>query len=209
LLSLAVIPWNARGQPASTPTANATRPVQVASPSNAASVPGGQTGETCMKSFPYSAAEFLRKLLLVANEADPYAVPARFEQAFDMKLHPYGQASARSFIYQTSSGSCEWYTQVHINSSSDLKISGGVRVQLGMGAIAQPLTFDDPRAAECLSTESIDRVLQADGWSAQHVDWEIVLWSYRKGRTTIQFLPNGSRTPNGPECLTELTVSYR
>jgi len=188
VLSLALTPGNARAQAASIPPA---------------------PEKLCMKHFPYSAGEFLRKLLLVVNEADPYALPARFEQAFDMKLHPYGQASARSFFYQTSSGSCEWYTQVHINSSSDLKISGGVRVQLGMGAIAQPLTFDDPRGAECLSTESIDRVLQADGWSAQHVDWEIVLWSYRKGRTAIEFLPNGSATPNGPACLTQLTVSYR
>ena len=163
-----------------------------------------------MKQFPDSPGEFLKKLLLVANEADPYAVPVRFEQAFDMNLHPYGQASAREFIYQTLPGSCEWYTQVHIHSSSNLKISEGVRVQLGMGAIAQPLTFvDDPRGAECLSTESIDRVLQADGWSAQHVEWEITLSIYSRGRTTIEFLPNGSRTPNGPECLTQLTVSYR
>ena len=133
--------------------------------------------------------------MLVANEADPYAVPARFEQAFDMKLHPYGQASARSFIYQTSSGSCEWYTQVHIYSSSDLKISGGVRVQLGMGAIAQPLTFDDPREAECLSTESIDRVLAGGRLERPARGLEIVLWSYRKGRTAIEFLPNGSADP--------------
>lgn len=162
-----------------------------------------------MKNFPYSAGEFLRKLLLVANEADPYAVPARFEQDFDMKLHPYGQVSPREFIYQTLPGSCEWYTQVHIHSNSDLKISEGVRVQVGMGAIAQPLTFDDPRGAECLSTESIDRVLQVDGWSARHVEWEIALSIYSKGRPTIEFLPNGSQTPNGPECLTQLTVSYR
>ena len=82
-------------------------------------------------------------------------------------------------------------------------------MQLGIGAIAQPLTFDGPSGAECLSTESIDRVLQADGWSSRHVEWEIALTIYSKGRSTIEFLPNGRQTPNGPPCLTELTVSYR
>ena len=71
-------------------------------------------------------------------------MPASFEHAFDRKLHPYGPASPREFIYQSSPGSCEWYTQVHINTNNDLKISEGMRVRLGMGAIAQPLMFGGP-----------------------------------------------------------------
>jgi hypothetical protein len=188
VLSLAFGSADARAQAASMPTAGE---------------------KLCMRNFPYSAEEFLKKLLLVANEADPYTVPAAFEQSFDMKLHPYGQVAPREFIYQTLPTACEWYAQVHIYTSSDLKVSEGVRVQLGMGAIAQPLTFDAPSGVECLSTEAIARILQADGWSARHVEWEITLSIYSKGRTTIEFLPNGRQTPNGPACLTQLTVNYR
>jgi hypothetical protein len=208
LLSLAVIPWNARGQAASTPTADATRSVQVAPPSNTASVPDSPAREkSCMKHFPYTPEEFMRKLLLVANEADPYAVPAKFEQAFDVKLHPYGTASPRQFIYK-SPESCEWYTQVRVSTSGDLKITAGTRVFLEIGTNEQSLNFGDPHGAQCLSTELVDRALKADGWSGGPVVWEIVTWGYRKGRAKIGFLPGGSTTPDGPRCLNEVTVGY-
>ncbi len=40
----------------------------------------------CMRSAPYSAQEFLEKLLIVVDDQNPAAFPKRFESTFGMKL---------------------------------------------------------------------------------------------------------------------------
>src|ERR1700676_4519558 len=67
----------------------------------------------CAGPFPYGPEQFLEKLLLVADEVDPDAVAAKFQQVFAMKLRFEAREHEPGFpTYEATE--CEWYAPVLI-----------------------------------------------------------------------------------------------
>ena len=162
----------------------------------------------CVDPFPYEPRQFLEKLLVVADEVDPYAVPAKFQQVFAMKLRVKAREADPQFpIYTVTE--CEWYTRVLIASVVDRRLSPKSRVVLLIGNVPQELTFRDSRRGECLSSEIADKSLVASGWSGGIVRSEKITWIYRKGRAELSFAANGIKPGGIVACVSVINIRYQ
>ena len=162
---------------------------------------------SCANRFPYEPKQFLEKLLTVAEEADPYSIPAKFQLIFGMKFSAADVKDAQSFSYDATA--CEWYTHVQIGTSSNLKVSGGTRVFLSVGEFQKPLRFGDAHRDECLSREVASNSIVAAGWTGGPIENPVVFWAYGKGHTRLEIMVKGGTTPNGVMCVTEILVRYQ
>lgn len=161
---------------------------------------------SCANRFPYEPKQFLEKLLTVAEEADPYSIPAKFQLIFGMKFSAADVKDAQSFSYETTA--CEWYTHVQIGTSSNLSLARGVRVFLSLGEFHIPLRFGNAHHDECLSITVASNSVTAAGWKGGSIELPAVVWLYRKGHTALEIRAVGSGAPDGGPCVTEMVVAY-
>ena len=162
---------------------------------------------SCIDRFPYGAKLFLERLLMVADEADPYAVPAKFQQVFGVHLPRAIVRDGQTFAYDAMR--CDWYAPVHSGTIGDPKLADGVRVFLVVGDMPKPLLFEGSGHDECLSSELADRSITASGWKGGPIVDESVSWEYRKGHTRLNFEANGRVTPDSVACVTEIFIRYQ
>ena len=162
---------------------------------------------SCTNKFPYGPKKFLEKLVAVAEEADPYSVPGKFQLIFGMKFSVADVKDAQSFFYAATA--CEWYTHVQIGTSSNLKVSGGTRVFLSVGEFQKPLRFSDAHRDECLSREVASNSIVAAGWTGGAIETPVVFWAYGKDHMRLEIMVKGGTTPNGVMCVTEILVRYQ
>jgi len=138
--------------------------------------------EDCPPMEHYTAEEFFRRLVRVANEADPTAVPRAFERQFHLKL-----SSTPPAAIVTYRPICKWVTRMQINVFSEVAGTGGPGASFVVGDVLRPesLYFGVPERGECLSQTMVDAMLKADGWSSGVVRWEIIDWFYKIRRRFV------------------------
>ena len=163
-------------------------------------------GASCIDRFPYGPKQFLERLLTVADEADPYAVPAKFQQVFGMKLPRATVQNAQAFTYDVMR--CDWYTPVHTGTMSS-KFADSAQVFLIVGDMPKPLLFSASGRDECLSSELTDRSMTASGWKGGPIAANSPYWEYRKGGTRFNFQANRGVTPDGVACVTAIFIRYQ
>lgn len=160
----------------------------------------------CVDRFPYGPEQFLAKLLVVVDEQDPYAIPAKFQQIFDMKFPRSKIRKAKDFSYDAVP--CAWYAPVHIVTSNYPKLEHGVGVLMEMGNILKPFLFNSRAQDECLSVGLADRLMTVSGWKGGAVGDESESWSYRKGHVRLGLEAISVRPDGAVLCVTMVSMRY-
>jgi hypothetical protein len=163
----------------------------------------------CASPFPYGPEQFLEKLLVVADEVDPDAVAAKFQQVFAMKLRFEARKPPRFPTYEATE--CEWYAPVLIVPMPvvEPKPSPQVRTLLSVGSRLQTLLFRGSTADQCLSPRLAQKSLAAAGWQGGVVPTDTINYLYRKGHAELSFAAIGVQAA-GPvvACVPEITIRY-
>jgi hypothetical protein len=159
----------------------------------------------CANRFPYGPQQFLKKLLAVADEADPDAVPAKFQNAFGMKFRPAITKCPQTQFYTVTK--CDWYAHVIIVTVADPKLSEEARAFVVLGDPPLPLSFGDLVRGECLSSTFAEKSLTASGWEGGVTLGEFVTWVYRRGHTKLDF--DATRVTPDRDCISTIKIFYQ
>ena len=169
----------------------------------------GLAGEAgCARALPCTEEEFVRGLLRVADETQLSRLQSTFYDAFNPAL--------------------VGYTSVLVSAPLDAETQNQVRRFVRLGDPWYPLSFGIP--GECLSLESLERAMQADGWSGGRTPTAaavgavpagrpargnpagpVAVWVYRKGRTQLWAEPLERRDAAGHSggCVASILITYR
>jgi hypothetical protein len=162
----------------------------------------------CATPFPYGPKQFLEKLLVVADETDPQAVAAKFQQVFTTKLRIETRAGDPHFPTYEATW-CEWYAPVAIVSVVETGQSPQVRTLLSVGSRPRTLRFRGPGAEECLSPGLARESLAAAGWQGGVVPTDKINWLFRKGQARLSFAAIGVQLAGGVvACVSEMSIRY-
>jgi hypothetical protein len=150
----------------------------------------------CGEPFPYSANEFMRRLAEVANARDLTIIPEIFERAYSTKLpHKRMSAGDRGAYRGWFAGDCQWYVPVRITNYRviyDTKVRILVHIN-DFGFPRLPLRFENSGTIECLDSDTMTRLLKADGWRGGKWDLAgVESLLYRKAATEIDAEFGGS-----------------
>jgi hypothetical protein len=154
----------------------------VAYQSTRAAAPALSTTAACTRRFPYSAEEFVKKLLNVTADPDLFAMPRKFEDIFSVKLAGTRSTDGRTFAYKRQ---CGWYAAVDI-ATADIPRLGEApeTIEVSMRIEATPrggvLRFH--RGDICLRPDILDADLKKEGWSGVRSPLEPVML-YKKSDT--------------------------
>jgi hypothetical protein len=165
---------------------------------------------SCHRQFSDSPQQFLRKALAVADEVDLAALPLRVSESFGVKLQRKASDDGTLISY-TLLEPCSWFTRLGIQYLSDqTHLPDPPHAAVQIGDAQQLLDFGDPNNGDCLRPEIVDATLKSDGWDGGSTKWELVLWSYRKGRTHIDFIPRGSygSDPHKYQCIAQIYIQF-
>jgi hypothetical protein len=149
-------------------------------------------GEACATRLPCTAEAFVERLLTVADETRPAAVPGALDQAFGVEL------TRHTLVFVSAM----------LETSEPFSVVRFVR----LGDTWYPLSFGTPGA--CVTFEPLDRLLQADGWQGgrtQGAHRHSEVWVYRKARTQLLAEPMELKDPSGRArtCAGSILLTYR
>jgi hypothetical protein len=167
--------------------------------------PSRAQGE-CNRPFPKSPAAFVRKLLLVAQEPDPFQVPQKFEEAFRVKLRGTRAADGETFSYSLL---CSWYTSMSLGTFGDDVSNRHVSLWIGQRNTRTPLLFAE--YPQCLEAVDLSHMLEAKGWSGGQSGSPDANLTYHKSKATI-YAALGGRIPGEfahPACVQSIKVTFR
>jgi hypothetical protein len=185
---------------------------QSAATQTLAPAPDSSKSVACGAPFPFSAEEFMKKLLFVADQSDLRALPKKFEEAFSVHLHETISDDGRTFHAgiagrKFEAGAlvgCEWYTHVYIGTSDDLNVKDGLHVVVSLGE-PPAFKFGDQDWA-CLRPELLKKMLETDGWTAGvNAGFETVIYRYLKPGAELLATPVGYR---GYNCIGDIDLRF-
>jgi hypothetical protein len=170
----------------------------------------GEAG--CARELPCTEQDFVRGLLTVADETRLSQLQSTFYDAFNPALVRY--------------------TSVLVSAPLDSEIQNQVRRFVRLGDPWYPLNFGI--AGECLSLESLEQAMQADGWSGGRTPTAaaaaavpasglatsaaqgspavpLAVWVYRKDHTQLWAEPLASRdaASHSAGCAGSILITYR
>jgi hypothetical protein len=148
--------------------------------------------EACTTRLPCTEEGFVTRLLTVADETHPAAVPGALDQAFGVELTRH--------------------TLVFVSAMLETSERFGVVRFVRLGDTWYPLSFGTPGA--CVTFEPLDRLLQADGWQGGRTEGaqsKSEVWVYRKGRTQLLAQPMELKDASGSArtCAGSILLTYR
>jgi hypothetical protein len=151
---------------------------------------GAAQPQACGEPSPCTAGEFGARLVKLADEQDPNAVPGAFDDAFGVGL-------AR-------------HTRVLISTALPTEGQNNVRRFVQLGDTWYPLSLGV--AGECVSFELLDRLLKADGWARSRTTAPgAEVWTYQKWRRQVSVSgpePRVAAANAGP-CVASIVLTYR
>jgi hypothetical protein len=116
--------------------------------------------QLCRQPFPYSATEFVRRLIEVADANDPRMVPEVFERVYATNLpHKKFPAGDHHAYRGWFARDCGWYTQVRVLNYRDTYL-----LLNDLTPPIPPLRFTHTGSLECLAPDTLTKLLSADGW---------------------------------------------
>lgn len=148
--------------------------------------------EACATRLPCTQEAFVERLLTLADETRPAAVPATLDQAFGVEL------TRHTLVFVSAM----------LETSEPFSVVRFVR----LGNTWYPLSFGTPGA--CVMFEPLDRLLQADGWQGgrtQGAQRHSEVWVYRKARTQLLAEPMELKDASGRArtCAGSILLTYR
>jgi hypothetical protein len=161
----------------------------------------------CANPFPYEPERFLEKLLVVADEVDPSAVAAKFQQVFAVKLRVVAREGEPQFPSYEATW-CEWYAPVVIVSLVQSNPSPQVHTLLSIGTRLRTLLFLGTRGEQCLSLGFAKKSLAAAGWRDATVLTDTIHWSYRKGHAQLSLNGSVIRPGDTVACMSEISLHF-
>ncbi len=141
-------------------------------------------GEGC------SAEEFAARLVRLADEQDPQAVPRAFAAAFGVELARHTRVRVSTLLPTESQHNVKRFVQL-----------GDAWYPLSLGA-----------GAECVSSELLDRLLKADGWlGGRSTAPGREVWTYQKWRREVSVSGReiGLAAANAGSCVGSIVLTYR
>lgn len=136
----------------------------------------------CTKRFAYSDEQFVKKLLDVSEDPNPFTVPERFEDIFSVKLYGTRSPNGRKFAYQKR---CGWYAAVDISTADIPRLGDSpetIEVSMRIDASPSGSALRFRHGNVCLRPEILDSELKAEGWSGTRSTLEPVML-YKKFET--------------------------
>jgi len=164
----------------------------------------------CDRPFPYSAQEFMHKLVRVADETDPNlnSVQKRVAEVFQVRtLQKLWSADGQRFAYGPKE-SCDWYVHLAVWEVHALNSKTVASIEVDIGERSTILEFKETRKSICLTLPIADRVLKADGWTGG-VPF-VQGWSqYQHGSTNLilAWILLGS-FPDRQSCVDQVGLSF-
>lgn len=146
--------------------------------------------QACGEPSPCTAEEFGTRLLKLADELDPDAVPRVFAAAFGVGL-------AR-------------HTRVLVSTRLPTESQNNVKRFVQLGDAWYPLSLGAP--GECVSFERLDRLLKADGWAGSRTTAPgAEVWTYQKWRREVSLSAGqtGVAAGNTDRCVGSIVLTYR
>jgi hypothetical protein len=190
---------------------NSVAAISLALPIVAHSQHAASPAARCGNPFPYGPEQFLKKLLVVAEEADPHGhvVAAKFQQVFAMKLRYEAREHEPDKLPTYEATECEWYAPVMIVAGVEPKPSPQEQTLLSVGDRLHPLLFHGAAADQCLLRGVAEKSIAAAGWQGGVVMTDTLNWLYRKGHAQLSFDAIGVQLA-GPvvACLSDITLRY-
>jgi len=177
------------------------------------------SGGACMTSFPYSVDEFMRNLMLVADEPNPWKVRQKFEEAFKTKFSHFHRYDTGHKSSQWIKMDCEWYAvvSVSINNTEANRTYARSMVEIRANSIADikanresVLEFAQADNVVCLTPETMTRLLRADGWGGGVAYFEAsVSLAYQKPDVAIEATLGGPPNPGDrATCVSYIKIRF-
>jgi hypothetical protein len=167
-------------------------------------------GVACNSVFPYSVEEFMRRLMLLADEPNPWKVRQKFEQVFEVKFsHFHGDDFHR--FYQWMKVGCEWYAAASVFIDNGMANKAYARSIVDISAYNMPvLEFKYADKTKCLTSEMMTWLLRADGWEGGVAKFEATIsLAYRKPDATIDAQLGAPLNPERQMvCVESIKIRY-
>jgi hypothetical protein len=160
--------------------------------------------------FPYSAGEFVKKLMRVADgsDADLEAVRTKVAAVFHLESLRDVRRAGDPRPWYAPKHPCDWYAYlaVYLIPSRDPPTDTSTAVEIGDTQTI--LSFNTISPISCLTGELLDRELKADSWTGA-VDPSSSYYQYSR-RTVVLIISTLSiwNDPNQQRCVSRVFVSF-